>query len=117
MSRQISRFEHWKVREEDIRLGDYKFWHGGDVDAIVVQTAIKLLLIINKEGLFYDDSTERLLFFIIIYFILYRRGEGMDCQKVGDLIYRLRKEKQLTQKSWLIRLELVIKLYLSGKED
>ena len=22
----------------------------------------------------------------------------MDCQKVGDLIYRLRKEKQLTQK-------------------
>ena len=58
---------------------------------IVVQTAI-------RRTSFYDDSTERLLFFIIIYFILYRRGEGMDCQKVGDLIYRLRKEKQLTQK-------------------
>ena len=27
----------------------------------------------------------------------------MDCQKVGDLIYRLRKEKQLTQKEILHR--------------
>ena len=43
--RQISRFElRWKVRDEDIRLGDYKFWHGVDVDAYCCPNCHKIII-------------------------------------------------------------------------